>query len=396
MDITRTKITIVFAAALFWSGGELSLAQAKRPRNPHWRGQGKAVDVRPSPAQTSDAAAAEVSTEPAAGGSAPESAPAAAAAPIRRLAPGRWRPEVRKALEEFMAARGKGSLLYDPRSPPTAVLAFSDAVVVNDVGEAVFQRMVERADFRFSDEFWRDVPLAYGRQRLRAAHDLFSDLPVSVWPQQPAYHQYRKGFLKAYRDMCDKLGRLECRAWLVKLMRGYREEEIVFYTMTAIGEEHLRPVVEELVRDDPEDPDPVIIRRGLARIPEMQELCTALRESGFEIWFVDSAAQPELEAMARDYEVDPSRVWGVRGKIVSEKFNGNIIPPVPIRGGKTEILSAKLGPAPDLSVGVGLDDKELLEYGTGLRLLLDRGDAGMRRLAVEKNWLRQPAFSGAR
>lgn len=392
MDITRTKIIIVAALMLFLSVLAAPPLQARKPRNPHWRGKGKTAPV---PAAAEAAPEAAASTAPATGEAAP-SAAAAAAPPTRALALGRWRPEVRKALEDFMAARGKGSALYDPQSPPTAVLAFNDAMVVNDVGEVVFQRMVEHADFRFSDEFWRDVPLVYGRQRLRAAHDIFAELPVSVWPQQPAYHQYHKGFLKAYRDMCDNLGRLECRTWLVKLLRGYREEELGFYTMTAIGEEHMRPVSEEAVRDSPEDAAPVLIRRGLARIPEMQDLCAALREAGFDVWFMDADAQQELEAVARDYEVDASRVCGVRGKVTADKLSGGIMAPVPIRGGKTDVLMSKLGRAADLVVGAGLDDKELMEHGSGLRLLLDRGDAGMRKLAAEKNWLVQPAFSGKR
>ncbi|MDD5303059.1 MAG: hypothetical protein PHS14_08105, partial [Elusimicrobia bacterium] len=76
------------------------------------------------------------------------------AAAVPRLMSGRWTPEVRAALDKFLAERGKGSPGYDAAKPPVAVLPWSDALVIGDPAELVFLRLTTRVDFHFSDEWW--------------------------------------------------------------------------------------------------------------------------------------------------------------------------------------------------------------------------------------------------
>jgi hypothetical protein len=363
-------------AALFlvFSAGP---AHAKKPRNPRW---GK---KKPPLAQTHPAAAASTTT-----------AAASAGPDIPRLPAGRWLPEVQSALESFIAARGKDSPAYKADEPPAAVLAFNDVAVINDVGLAVFQRMVDRADFKFSDAFWREVPIAYGRQKMRAAYGIFLEQPASVWMRQPSYQQYRKAFFRAYRDMCAQLGPLECRVWLARLLVGYGEDELAAYTRASLGAEYLRPISTELVADSADDRDPVPVRRGLAWVPEIRALIDLLRASGFAVWTADANQQREFEVVAAQADFEPDRVLGIRTKVVAEKLTSTVLQPVPVRGGKANAVSSRLGRAPLLVVGSQRDDQELLQYAApaALRLLLDRGDADLLRLAQDRGWLVQPAF----
>jgi len=354
---------------VFFSGP----AQAKKPRNPHW---GK---KRPAYSRT------EVSSATAA-------TPAGPSMP--RLPAGRWLPEVKEALEVFIAARGKAARGYNAKQPPVAALSFNDAAVSNDVGLAVFQRMVDRAEFKFSDAFWQEVPIVYGRQRLRAAYGIFLEQPFSTWMRQPSYQQYRKGFFGAYRDMCVKLGQTDCRTWLVKLLIGYGEEELASYTRAAIGAEYLRPLGSELVADSINDRDPVLVRHGLAWVPELRALIDLLRGSGFDVWVVDANEQHEFEVVAAQADFDPSRVQGIRTKIVEGNISSTILPPIPVRGGKANVVTANLGRPPMLVVGSQRDDQEFLQYAApaALHLLLDRDDPDLLRLAQERGWLIQPAF----
>ena len=55
-----------------------------------------------------------------------------------------------------------------------------------------------------------------------------------------------------------------------------------YIAMTTIGEEYLRPLGSELVRESPEDTDPVAVRHGLAHVPEIKELCAFLGEAGIK------------------------------------------------------------------------------------------------------------------
>ncbi|MDD5656909.1 MAG: hypothetical protein PHF00_06595 [Elusimicrobia bacterium] len=370
----NTKYFAALAAAAIWLGAAAPRAWARKPRNPRW---GK-------PARASERAAAPSGAAKAKTAPAPD---------LARLAAGRWQPEVKDAIERLAARLGRSDARYDSQRPPIAVVAFNDAALVNDVGFAVFQRMVEKADFKFDDPFWREVPLVFGRQRLRAAWEMFAGLPVSIWRRQPAYFRYRKGFLAAYRDMCARLGRRECRVWLVKLLRGYTEEELSAYALAALSEEYSRAPAEERIEEEAGDPNPVIVRRGVARVPEMVELCRFLRREGFELWILDPTAQAELEIAAREFGIDAARVRGIRSKYSGDKATGEILPPVPYRGGKAELVSAQIGRPPDLVVGAGLDDQDLLALPGGLRVLLDRGDESLRGLASEQGWLLQPAFA---
>jgi hypothetical protein len=353
-------------------------ARAKNPRNPHW---GKKT---PAYSQTAPTATAV------------SSGTAAAGPNIPRLPAGRWKPEIKDALETFIAAHGKASRGYSAEQPPVAALAFNDVAVINDVGLAVFQRMVDRAEFKFGDAFWQEVPLAYGRQRLRAAYGIFLEQPFSIWLRQPSYQQYRKGFFQAYRDMCVKLGQVDCRTWLAKLLIGYDEEELAAYTRAALGAEYLRPLGTELVADSVDDRAPVAVRHGLVWVPETRALIDLLRGSGFDVWAMDANEQHEFEVAAAQADFDATRVQGIRSKVVSGKLSSTIVQPVPVRGGKANIVAAQLGRPPLLVIGSRRDDQELLEYTApgALRLLLDRDDPGLLRLAEEKGWLVQPAFPG--
>jgi len=351
-------------------------ALAKKPRNPHWG--------RPKRSPATAPAGSTGATEH-----------AGAASPRRRLPAGRWRPEVRAAIEELVAAHGKTARSYDDEHPPAAALPFNDLVLVNDVSLAVFQRMVDRADFKFGQAFWQEVPIAYGRQPLRAAYNIFIEEPSSTWLSQPSYHQYRQGFFRAYRDMCSKLGRLECRGWLSKLLIGFNEPELAAYSQTAITEEFQAALGSETVSASLGDRDPVVVRHGLSWVPEMRGLIDLLRDSGFDVWLLDADEQHAFEAAAAQAGFDPSRVQGIRAKIVSGKISSVILPPVPLRGGKANILASQLGRAPLLVIGAGPEDKELLDFAApgALRLLINGENPELLRIAAEKGWLVQPPFA---
>lgn len=319
--------------------------------------------------------------------------PAASTAPVvPRLIGGRWAPEVRAAVDKFLAERGKGAPGYDPARPPVAVLPWSDALVVGDPAELVFLRLATDVDFRFDDEWWEIIPVGRGRQPARAAYNHFISLSSSVWSAQPDYHVYRKAVLGSYIGLCREVGRRECRQYLMRLWAGWREDEAVDYARQTLAAEKSRLSGAELVRAETGDPSPLRVRRGLRLIPEMRDLALKLREAGVDVWVVDDVPQPVLIASAADYGVDPSRVAGVRAAPDGTRLSASVLKPVPSRSGKAEIVKASLGRPPDLAVGRDGADLDLMSYGDGLRVILS-GDKDLEAKAKEKGWLIQPSLA---
>ena len=124
-----------------------------------------------------------------------EESTAAARGPQRMMS-GRWTPEVRAALDKFLAERGKSAPGYDAAMPPVAVLPWSDALVAGDPAELDFLRLTTRVDYKFDDAWWEIIPVASGRQPARAAYNHFISLSSSVWQSQPDYHRYRKTIME--------------------------------------------------------------------------------------------------------------------------------------------------------------------------------------------------------
>ena len=348
-------------------------APAKKPRSLNWR-------LRPKPA----AVEAEVVRSTATAKVEPPKAMV--------LMSGRWTPEVREALERFIAGRGRKSPGYDAKRPPVAVIPWSDAAVAGDPAELVFLRLVTEAGFHFGDEFWEIVPIAYGRQPARAAYEQFVVLSSSVWRSDPTYSGYRKYMLSSYLELCRGVGRKECRSYLSRLWAGWRDDDAYDFSRQTLEREKNSSVTREVVRSEPEDRAPLRLRRGLRLIPEVRDLVAKLRAEGFDVWVIDDVPQPVLAASAADYRLDPSRVYGVHNSTDGPRMGAGVMKPVPTRGGKTEALQSLLGRPADLVFGRDAADLELLSYGEGLRIVFDRDEELVRR-AVERGWLIQPSLA---
>lgn len=100
---------------------------------------------------------------------------------VRRLARGRWREEVSEAIEDILAEKGVGTDGYSEQNPPVAVFAWDDVAITHDIGRAVFQHLVEKADFKFDNAFWDMVPVHFGRVLIRAGYNEFHREPKAVW-----------------------------------------------------------------------------------------------------------------------------------------------------------------------------------------------------------------------
>ncbi|MBI3565503.1 MAG: hypothetical protein HY079_09940 [Elusimicrobia bacterium] len=378
--MTSSLATKVLCAALALSLAAPAAAKPK-PRSLNWRMRKKPVVSTATVEGVEPSSGSVRSFEVAASSDAPT-----------RLMGGRWTPEVRAAIEKLIAERGSRAPGYDQKVPPVAVLPWSDAAVAGDPAELVFLRLVSDAKFKVSDAWWDIVPIVYGRQPTRAAYESFVSLSSAVWTSQPGYHGWRKGMLTSYVDLCRGVGRKECRSYLARLWAGWRFDEAEEFSKETLSAEKRRPGSSEAVPGEPGDKAPLHARRGLRVIPEMRDLSAKLRASGFDVWVIDDLPQPVLAASAADYGVDPSRVYGVQNSTDGARMGADVLKPVPTRGGKTEIVQNQLGRPADLVVGRDAADFDVLNYGDGLRVVLDL-DPELVKKAKERGWLVQRAFA---
>ncbi|MFA6029972.1 MAG: hypothetical protein WC969_08975 [Elusimicrobiota bacterium] len=274
------------------------------------------------------------------------------------LEPGRWKPEVRDALELRLAREGRLSSRYDPEDPPVAVLMLDGLAGAHSAGDALFRRLVDHAEFRFDDKYWRMIPEPFGGERVRAGYNGFKDRPPAVWPKDEDYAVYRKAFYRARREVCRLWGGRECARWKATLLAGFSERDLRAIVREAIPDALAEPVGSGRAGDFLDDPDPVEFPTGLRRVPELEELARKLAEQGFVVWVMSRSDQWSAERFASLYRVPSERVLGVRNVVMEGKLEAGMIPPLPWGTGTVEALLRIVGKEPDIAL-LGLDDREL-------------------------------------
>lgn len=305
------------------------------------------------------------------------------------LGPG-WSAKTRQALDELIKVRGSSAPAYNAQVPPVAVIGYDRLAADGDASEAVFYRLVTEVEFKIGDDFWKQVPIAYGRQRLRADYEAFSALDKKLWPLQPEYRDFRKGFLSSYQRICALVGTRECRSYLAALLVGFTSDEARDYAKNALAEEAKQKPRVELVGDSDVDPRPVRWRRGFSPRPQVARLIAALRAAGFDVWMLGVDAQPVLLAAAADMGVDTSRCLGIFQHTEHSRFNGQPKEPVPIRVGAVDALVNSVGRRPTLAVAGWAPFADLLLYTDGLRVVVGDDAELAKRLAGGA--VVQPAF----
>ncbi|MFA6092402.1 MAG: hypothetical protein WCU88_07555 [Elusimicrobiota bacterium] len=271
------------------------------------------------------------------------------------LGPGRWTPAVRDRLEHLLASKN----LSAGAETPTVIVALESVAQAHDPGDALFQRLVDRAEFRFDDDFWKLIPEPFGRERIRAALSGFKDQPSKLWPKEESYPLYRKAFYAARKDICAAWSARECARWRATLLSGYLEPDLRAAVRELIGPALAEPVRIARVGDFPEDPEGVEIVTGLRKVPELEALFRALERRGCEIWFFSRSDQWSAEGFAKLYGIPPGRVAGVRSIVRNGTLSAEIVPPVPQGEGAVEAVARFIGRPPVLALG-GPGDEGML------------------------------------
>ena len=291
--------------------------------------------------------------------------PKAPAGPQRiPLGPGRWTPEVRRALERQLAREGRDSPGYDENKPPIAVISLDELAPSHAPGNALFSLLVDSAAFKFNDGFWRRIPEPFGAEKIRAGYNAFHRLAPAIWPKDASYLLYRKAFYGARRDICRLWGERECARWKATLLEGFDPAELSRAALEAVVRGLSGPVGTERIGDFPEDPEAVEVPTGLRRIPEIEDLCRKLVEKGFDVWAMSGSDQWSAGVFATYGSTaapcfEPDHVVGVGVKAASGTLTADVVSPIPVGAGELEIFMERIGRVPALVVG-GPASRELL------------------------------------
>lgn len=315
----------------------------------------------------------------------------------RRLAPGRWSPEAADSLERLLQFMGEGTTGYSTADPPVAVLMLDDCAVSGSPGDALFARMVEEAAFVFDDAFWGLIPPQYGGAAVRAGWLSFKDQPRAVWPKDPNYLLFRKTLHRAHDRLCADAGARTCARWRASLFKGLEEAALQRLARAAVLDGLRRPFAPLPAGDSPDDPDPAEARPALRMVPEMKDLARALLERGFDVWTFGLSGQHAALEAARLYGLHPTRVVGLRNKILNGALTEETLNPVPEGYGQAEAVALLIGRNPVLAVGRPQDAALLdTDDGDGLRVLLAAPGSAEAAPAKSKGWVVQPPFSPVR
>lgn len=315
----------------------------------------------------------------------------------RRLAPGRWSSEAADSLERLLQFIGDGTTGYSTADPPVAVLMLDDCAVSGSPGDALFSRMVAEAAFVFDDAFWGLIPPQYGGAAVRAGWLSFKDQPRAVWPKDPNYLLFRKTLHRAHDRLCADAGARTCARWRASLFKGLEEAALQRLARDAVSDGLRRPFLPVPAGDSPDDPAPAEARPALRMVPEMKDLARALLERGFDVWTFSLSGQHAALEAARLYGLHPTRVVGLRNKILNGALTAETLNPVPEGYGQAEAVALLIGRNPVLAVGRPQDAALLdTDDGDGLRVLLAPKDGPEAAPALAKGWVVQPPFSPVR
>ncbi|HOX43396.1 MAG TPA: haloacid dehalogenase-like hydrolase [Myxococcota bacterium] len=296
-----------------------------------------------------------------------------------------FRPEVRAALERLLAAS------HTPGA--VATLDLDNTCVHHDTGEAVFHSLCREGRLDLEavlaapgvwESFTRDPALPDPRPLVRACLDDPRRLPAAA-----------KGLVRAYWALLERLGKETAYAWCAFLLTGLREDEVRSESRRVLAAELARPLGQDRLEDRPGDPEPVLIAAGLRPYAPMQALVRALRAAGIEPWIVSASNRWTVEVFAGEHlGIPPERVIGVRPRVVAGRVSAALDPEVPLTvgPGKVEAIRRLIGRLPVLAAGDSGSDWEMLCASTGLALVIDHGDPGMRRRVAGRPAAGPPRF----
>lgn len=293
--------------------------------------------------------------------------------------------------------------LRNSTQPPVAVFDFDQTCIFGDIGELFSHFLIDEMAYHYElEQFWQLIDPRDGRDRIRALVNHLETLDPAHRRESEAYREYLAEMGAVYSRKYRREGPAPSYEWAVRLHVGMTPDEIHQLSLRAIKREIQTPIGVETRQS--ERGDSAKISRGLRIHTEMRKLIVALKRAGFDVWIVSATNRWTVETFASyAFNISPERVLGNQIYRKSDgdqplrlcEAPGNTLGsttclPVLYRQGKVDIIRREIGRRPALAFGDTTTDFEMLANASELAVLVDRGNAELRREAKKRDWALQP------
>ncbi len=304
---------------------------------------------------------------------------------------GIWLPELHQALSKLIAEHGIDAEHYDPERPPLAVID-SQALVRNNLGEAMMRFLIIRRRLKTDRGFWNILPERLGRDALNAAHKAIAGRSDTDISETAAFRRYQAGMLGAYESIQNSQEPSEAALFAAQVLRGLHERSVAELAEMVLDQELQRPLGHEEIPAGPPFSG-LIIPTGIRVYEEMLNLIQVLSDQGFSIWLIGSANLYILKALARRIAFPEEHVLGLELQTQGGNVTDRLKELVPVGEDKLDLFLDTLGRSPTLMIGSSMEDCELLKNCEGLSVVIGKDDEKLQKRVEEFSWMVQPGLS---
>lgn len=300
-------------------------------------------------------------------------------------------PEVQSYLDDYLSRRHHhGSV---------ATFDLDGTCEHRDTGEAVLYTMARTGQFHWeaildSPEIWRPFDEYQAVLNPRQAI-------VDAMTDPSCQPRCAKAIIAAYWELLTHAGKSAAYSWAAYLFAGKTVDEVRSISRATITAETERTLGVTAIEGYRGDPHPLSIPVGLRPYEPMRNLVRRLHAARIECWIVSATNRWTVEVYADMFLGIPAgRILGITPRIRGGHIQGESDPAVPITvgAGKAAAIDRFIGRRPIFAAGDSIGDWEMLEAASDLCLVIDHGDAEMRRRiaarkqAEERTWIIQPRF----
>lgn len=310
---------------------------------------------------------------------------------------GSWLPEVRAVLEDLAMRVAADPVTYAPDgAPPFAVFDWDQTVIRHDIGDALFVYQIDHFAFALDhDDFW-DVLGVECDDPLRGQVASLAANPRTAASAADATRRAWEAALIGGYARAGLLDPQEGFPWQTRVLTGLTPAAVQRLTRAAAARE-----LEALLgqREFSLGDETLPFYQGLRPYAEILGLMRGLEEAGIQVWVVSATNVWAVQTMAELLGLDPTRVIGMRTRVVDGCITSELDGVACATWGKVEAIKRYIHPTqrPVLAAGDNITDLPMLEYSADTRLVIDRGVATLRAMAEERHaagehWLVQPMF----
>jgi phosphoserine phosphatase len=245
---------------------------------------------------------------------------------------------------------------------PLAVFDCDGTVIQGDIGESMFYRQIEHFAFRVSPaEILTDHP---HRDELARTFDTLVSAPESRRKDHAAFEPFARLLLTRYFEQLAEGKTAKACAEIVQLFAGFSLDEVRHFAEETLFEELQVPMHKSPLGGQS-------LPRGVRFLRETVNLVQALQKHGFDIVAVSGSNKWSVEPVFARLGVPRERVLGIDLHTRDNLLTPETKTPVPIHGGKVDLLRLVDPRPPVLVASDSRNDIPLLLASTDLRVYVN-------------------------